>query len=485
MDILDSKWNCSVCIDSRQGGRPENQDCYACADTPIGFAVVVCDGMGGGPGGANASTLAVQAILQHLNSCQPSADVQAALKNAVGSANSLLRQTVLDHVELQGMGTTCVVAVVNGKTATVAHVGDSRLYQLRGTKVLFRTADHSVVGEMVRRGELTEEDARRAANSNVITRALGITDVVEPEIDRLSLAPADRLALCTDGVWGAMSEAQVVALISDNKSLREVVRQTMDSVEMMGRAKPGYDNLTLGIVRIAAPKALRKPRGKMFMPLLGLMLVASLGLNAYFYMSSAPKAKSYSQDQSYSEDQQWDAKNTRDVAPYDDPTTRQKSTQDDAPHADYSKDENPDPNLNYQYLKSESRQKDDTIRKLRQQIEQALNAKPVAPTARQHTNKSRITERIVKNLKAMKEPQKDKVQATKAKRQYQQLILKDFEQLKNEYRRTNKSISDVERQIKSRALTEVSPDGKPSAKSNQTIDYVVNTLNNMPVYPAK
>ena len=98
MDILDSKWNCSVCIDSRQGGRPENQDCYACADTPIGFAVVVCDGMGGGPGGANASTLAVQAILQHLNSCQPSADVQAALKNAVGSANSLLRQTVLDHV---------------------------------------------------------------------------------------------------------------------------------------------------------------------------------------------------------------------------------------------------------------------------------------------------------------------------------------------------------------------------------------------------
>lgn len=484
MDILDSKWNCAVCIDSRQGGRPENQDCYACADTPIGFAVVVCDGMGGGPGGANASTLAVQAILQHLNSCQPSADVEAALKNAVGSANSLLRQTVLDHVELQGMGTTCVVAVVNGKTAIVAHVGDSRLYQVRGTKVVFRTADHSVVGEMVRRGELTEEDARRAANSNVITRALGITDVVEPEIDRLSLAPADRLALCTDGVWGAMSEAQVVALISDNKSLREVVRQTMDSVEMMGRAKPGYDNLTLGIVRIAAPKAPRKPRGKMFMALLGLMLVASLGLNAYFYMSSAPKAKSYSQDQN------WDAEQTRNVAPNEDPASGQKSTQDseadnDALHADYSKDENPDSNLEYQYLKIKSKQKDDTIRKLRQQIEQALDTKLVAPTARQHTNKSRITERIVKNLKAMKEPQKDKAQAAKTKRQYQQLILKDFEQLKNEYRRTNKSISDVERQINSKALTEVSPDGKPSDKSSRTIDYVVNTLNNMPVYPAK
>lgn len=484
MDILDSKWNCSVCIDSRQGGRPENQDCYACADTPIGFAVVVCDGMGGGPGGANASTLAVQAILQHLNSCQPSADVEAALKNAVGSANSLLRQTVLDHVELQGMGTTCVVAVVNGKTAIVAHVGDSRLYQVRGSKVVFRTADHSVVGEMVRRGELTEEDARRAANSNVITRALGITDVVEPEIDRLSLAPADRLAICTDGVWGAMSEAQVVALISDNKSLREVVRQTMDSVEMMGRAKPGYDNLTLGIVRIAAPKAPRKPRGKMFMAVLGLMLVASLGLNAYFYMSSASKAKSYS------EDQIWDAEQTRNVAPNEDPVSGQKSTQDpeadnDAPHADYSQDENPDSNLEYQYLKRKSKQKDDTIRKLRQQIEQALDTKPVAPTARQHTNKSRITERIVKNLKAMKEPQKDRAQAAKAKRQYQQLILKDFEQLKIEYRRTNKSISDVERQINSKALTEVSPDGKPSDKSSRTIDYVVNTLNNMPVYPAK
>lgn len=122
MDILNSKWNCAICIDSRQGGREENQDCYACSDTPIGFVAVVCDGMGGGPGGANASTLAVQAILQHLNSCNPVADAEAALKNAINNANRLLRQTIAEHAELRGMGTTCVVAVVKGKVATVAHV---------------------------------------------------------------------------------------------------------------------------------------------------------------------------------------------------------------------------------------------------------------------------------------------------------------------------------------------------------------------------
>lgn len=447
MDILNSKWNCAICIDSRQGGREENQDCYACSDTPIGFVAVVCDGMGGGPGGANASTLAVQAILQHLNSCNPVADAEAALKNAINNANRLLRQTIAEHAELRGMGTTCVVAVVKGKVATVAHVGDSRLYQVRGSRVVFRTADHSVVGEMVRRGELTEEDARRAANSNVITQALGISDTVDPEIDRLQLSVGDRLALCTDGIWGTMSEDQLVGLFCDNKSLRDLVKQTMDSVDMIGQTNSGYDNLTLGIVRITslsqtiantpanpqsaanrpAPSQTQasKRHGRPWMYVLGFLLLASVSLNAYMLVSS-----SGGNDNQRMTDDQWNSENTRRLLP---PDQRNNDTS-------------------------------------------SLTKRP--------TRHSRLAESIKRNLQNIKESHKDKQQKVKNNIEFQKIILKDIDQLRSEYKRTDKKLSQIENQLKSKNLTEVNSDGTSTDRSRKIISNAVNVLDVLPVYPA-
>lgn len=492
MDILNSKWNCAICIDSRQGGREENQDCYACSDTPIGFVAVVCDGMGGGPGGANASTLAVQAILQHLNSCNPVADAEAALKNAINNANRLLRQTIAEHAELRGMGTTCVVAVVKGKVATVAHVGDSRLYQVRGSRVVFRTADHSVVGEMVRRGELTEEDARRAANSNVITQALGISDTVDPEIDRLQLSVGDRLALCTDGIWGTMSEDQLVGLFCDNKSLRDLVKQTMDSVDMIGQTNSGYDNLTLGIVRITslsqtiantpanpqsaanrpAPSQTQasKRHGCPWMYVLGFLLLASVSLNAYMLVSS-----SGGNDNQRMTDDQWNSENTRRLLP---PDQRNNDTNDESDNNVSEADEE----LDYKFLKKDYSLKRDSIRQLKQILE--LRNDDTSSLTKRPTRHSRLAESIKRNLQNIKESHKDKQQKVKNNIEFQKIILKDIDQLRSEYKRIDKKLSQIENQLKSKNLTEVNSDGTSTDRSRKIISNAVNVLDVLPVYPA-
>lgn len=491
MDILNSKWNCAICIDSRQGGREENQDCYACSDTPIGFVAVVCDGMGGGPGGANASTLAVQAILQHLNSCSPVADAEAALKNAVNNANSLLRQTIAEHNELRGMGTTCVVVVVKGKVATVAHVGDSRLYQVRGSRVVFRTADHSVVGEMVRRGELTEEDARRAANSNVITQALGISDTVDPEIDHLQLSVGDRLALCTDGIWGTMSEDQLVGLFCDNKSLRDLVKQTMDSVDMIGQVNSGYDNLTLGIVRItslsqtvantpanpqsaanrpATPQTQTSKRhGRPWTYVLGFLLLASVSLNAYMLVSSA-----VGNDNQRVADDRWTSDKTFPALP----DQRNDDTNDETDNNVSETDEE----LDLKFMKKEISIKRDSIRLLKQILESQNDN--TSSLAKRPTRHSQLTESIKRNLQNIKEPHKNKQQKVKNNIEFQKIILKDIDQLRSEYKRTDKKLSQIENQLRSKNLTEVNSNGTSTDRSRKIISNAVNVLDVLPVYPA-
>ena len=262
MQSQKSEWNCVIGVDSRQGGRSENQDNFACSDTPFGLLVVVCDGMGGGPSGASASSLAVQAITQSVTHASQGLMPEAVLKNAVIEANSLLRHTIKEHPQLAGMGTTCVAVLVTPVLATIVHVGDSRLYLIRNKQLRFRTADHSVVGDMVRKGELTEEDARRAANSNVITRALGISDEVIPEIDKVQLQENDRLILCTDGIWGMVSEKQLVNLLSEEKKLDNLILEIMDGIESIGKQQvnANYDNLTLAIIQ-TLPQISNKPVG--------------------------------------------------------------------------------------------------------------------------------------------------------------------------------------------------------------------------------
>lgn len=255
MEEITNRFGFKGCVDSRIGGRQENQDSFGFTDTPLGLLVVLCDGMGGGPAGKTASELATRSIIGVVRSCKPQDNPEHTLQKAVESANSSLVGAISANPYLQGMGTTCVALLLNRKYAYIVHVGDSRCYVLRESKVAFRTVDHSYVAEMVKKGELTEEQARLSNNSNVITRAVGIRPTVEAEIDKVNIKSGDRFAIMTDGIWGTLPEVHLVNSLCSDEELPLVVSELADRVDAMGHNNGGqHDNMTLAIIDYPANK---------------------------------------------------------------------------------------------------------------------------------------------------------------------------------------------------------------------------------------
>ena len=243
-------------VESMIGGRQENQDSYGMAETRIGMLVVVCDGMGGGPAGKTASMIATQAIIDYVSGATDEKSPVSVLEDAAVSANESVLAEVAKNPALKGMGTTCVCVLIRKNQTFVMHVGDSRCYQIRGNGAVFRTADHSYVGELVRRGAMTEEDARNSKYSNVITKAIGAGPEIEPEVDTVSIRPGDRFALMSDGIWGAMPEPELVGLLAYNADPAQLVPEIAARVDDMGRLQGGgHDNLTLALVDLPGSKS--------------------------------------------------------------------------------------------------------------------------------------------------------------------------------------------------------------------------------------
>ncbi len=237
--------------DSRVGGRSENQDYCGYTDTPRGLLIILCDGMGGGPGGRTASSTVVEEVKQYMQDVDLTLDDRDALKLAISTANDALEHQIEEIPELKGMGTTIVALYITKESALIAHVGDSRLYQLRGKKVVFRTKDHSFVGEMVQNATLTEEQARLSAQSNIITRALGAGDNHEPDFDVVPYLKGDRFVLCSDGIWGAMPESELVGKLVKNQELDKLVDDLSSEVDVLGVSSGGHhDNMTLVIADV-------------------------------------------------------------------------------------------------------------------------------------------------------------------------------------------------------------------------------------------
>lgn len=261
METINSSTGIVGAVDSRIGGREENQDDFGYTDTHMGFLVVVCDGMGGGPSGKTASSMARSSIISYINNCPANADPSDMLTQAVVAANDAVYGATQSNHALMGMGTTCVAALIQGGKAYVAHVGDSRCYLLHKGKKVFRTNDHSYVAELVRAGRFTEEQARLSNHSNIITRAVGTQAKVEPELDVVRIKPGDRLALMSDGIWGTMPEEHLVKFLCAEDELSMTVTELADRVDAMGHNNGGHhDNLTLAMVSM--PKDAKGARWK-------------------------------------------------------------------------------------------------------------------------------------------------------------------------------------------------------------------------------
>lgn len=242
------------------GGRNENQDTFLVGETPLGLLVIVCDGMGGGPAGKTASTLAAQEMLRLACEATPDMDPAEVLRAIVDGANRELLRAVDADPALRGMGTTCVALIINGGKGYIVHVGDSRCYQIRDGKAVFRTADHSLVAELVRKGTITEEQARNSNYSNVITRAIGGDTQLTPEVDIVDLRPADRFALMSDGVWGAAEESRLVAALAAEGDVPAIVEHVVTAVDAIGLENGGgHDNLTLALIELPPVMTLVTP----------------------------------------------------------------------------------------------------------------------------------------------------------------------------------------------------------------------------------
>lgn len=236
--------------ESRIGGRPENQDSFGWKDTSKGYLVTVCDGMGGGPGGKTASTIAVREIITAITDADDEEETSNIIIKAIRRANMAIIEATEDNPKLKGMGATATVLLISDKSAHIAHVGDSRVYQLRGGKKIFRTFDHSLVFDMVAQGVITEEQARLSAQSNVITRALGIKADVEVDIREVAYEKGDRFLLCSDGIHGTMPEEKLIKLVTSKKNkLGALVDDIATSVDNEGRMSGGgHDNLTIALI---------------------------------------------------------------------------------------------------------------------------------------------------------------------------------------------------------------------------------------------
>jgi serine/threonine protein phosphatase PrpC len=280
--------NLTVSILSRVGGREENQDSYGSCQTGHGFLVVVCDGMGGAKGGSTASRLAIETILEKVsNTTLTHAD--KILADAITKANSVVYQAGRTYPDLLGMGTTVVALLIDEYKATAAHVGDSRIYQVRGQDKVFRTFDHSMVFELVRRGRISEEQARLSAESNVILRALGTKPEVEVEINTdIPYLKGDRFLLCSDGIWGAVNEKEMLKLIKADKTVEKTAEIIVETVDNIGIEKGGgHDNLTAALIELNTNSKIQpqmNKKNKIIIGVLAILLIISISLNIWGFI---------------------------------------------------------------------------------------------------------------------------------------------------------------------------------------------------------
>jgi protein phosphatase len=210
-----------------------------------GVVFVVADGMGGHRGGEIASRIAVRTILAFY-ATETGADRAKALARAFHEANQTILQEAVADSTLFGMGTTCTALALHQGRAYFAHVGDSRCYLLRKGKILQVTSDHSIVGEMVRSGIITDEDARTHPRRNVITRSLGAQpDVMAETPDSVELQRGDTFLLCSDGLTAYLSDIDISVVLATHAP--EAAAKTLVH---MANEQGGRDNITVQVITI-------------------------------------------------------------------------------------------------------------------------------------------------------------------------------------------------------------------------------------------
>lgn len=224
--------------------RKVNEDRYA-VSPELGL-YLVADGMGGHTAGQVASELAARAALEAIQAqAGVATSLAEKLRYAVAAANHAIVSLAIERPEYSGMGTTFVSILAGGGRAALAHVGDSRAYLVRGGRIRQLTDDHSIVGELLRRREISENDARAHPHRHVLTRALGVRRTIEADLAELTLAEGDIFVLCSDGLTNLAEDHEIAKVVTDGPSLQESSDRLID----LANGRGGDDNTTVVLVQ--------------------------------------------------------------------------------------------------------------------------------------------------------------------------------------------------------------------------------------------
>ena len=240
--------------------RSHNEDSIA-AD-PANGLVVLADGMGGYNAGEVASGMATSLIADGLGEAwkprelarvrrdETKAMSERLIREQIARANTAIYTTAQNNPECSGMGTTLVVCLFYDNFVTVAHIGDSRLYRLRGEAMEQVTRDHSLLQEQLDSGLITPEEAKLSQNKNLVTRALGIDPSVEPELHVHETQPDDVYLLCSDGLSDMVDDEEIrLTLITLKTNPSLTVQQLVQAANDNG----GRDNISAMLIRVAEP----------------------------------------------------------------------------------------------------------------------------------------------------------------------------------------------------------------------------------------
>jgi len=232
--------------------RRQNQDVYKIfSDEDKNIAVlVVCDGMGGARAGNIASLLAADTFIEHMEKHiedlgKTQGDIAEKMIEAVLCANRAVYDKSSESVEFAGMGTTLTAALSTPDGEIVVNVGDSRLYHVTSHSITQVTKDHSVVEDMISRGDLTRNEARRHPNRNLITKALGTNKKEEPDVFHLNLNEGEYMILCSDGLSNIIFDSEILFQLQQDSTVKESCETLVD----MALSRGAPDNVTVVIYK--------------------------------------------------------------------------------------------------------------------------------------------------------------------------------------------------------------------------------------------
>jgi len=217
--------------------RKENEDAF-CIEKDLGL-LAIADGMGGHASGEVASKMAIEILRESLK--KEGEPLPDRLSSGVKLANRMIYEAAQSQPQLNGMGTTLTALQLDGNRLSIAHVGDSRAYLIRGGVIEQITDDHTIVSEQVARGMMTREEAARSDMRNILSRALGVAPEVDVDMEGLTVSEGDQLVLCSDGLSELISDDEILAEVRSNKRPELACNELVNLANQRG----GEDNLTV------------------------------------------------------------------------------------------------------------------------------------------------------------------------------------------------------------------------------------------------